>query len=110
MSWPTLLSPGGWVVSLPPNYRRCISCRSTGAKDRFLRVVRLHPTYTVQLDQGMGRSAYLCPQTECLKLAQRKNRLGRALKATIPEDIYRQLWQRLEPELKKSHLEGESDK
>ncbi len=95
-------------MSLPPNYRRCISCRATGSKDQFLRIVRLHPTHTVQLDQGMGRSAYLCPQAECLKLAQRKNRLGRSLKAAIPEDLYAQLWQRLEPALQRGNLEGKA--
>jgi hypothetical protein len=80
---------------MKPNFRRCISCRTIAPKDDFWRIVRVHPTRTVQLDQGMGRSAYLCPNANCLKAAQRKNRLGRALKATVPEDVYNQLWQRL---------------
>jgi predicted RNA-binding protein YlxR (DUF448 family) len=42
----------------------------------------------------MGRSAYLCRNAECLKAAQKKNRLGRSLKAAIPEEIYQILWQR----------------
>jgi len=80
---------------MKPNFRRCISCRTIAPKDDFWRIVRVHPTRTVQLDQGMGRSAYLCPNANCLKAAQRKNRLGRALKATVSEDVYNQLWQRL---------------
>jgi predicted RNA-binding protein YlxR (DUF448 family) len=44
----------------------------------------------------MGRSAYLCPNANCLKAAQKKNRLGRALKTAVPEDLYDQLWQRLQ--------------
>jgi len=68
-------------------------------------VVRVHPSRQVQLDNGMGRSAYLCPQESCLKAAQKKDKLGRVLKAQVPETIYQALWQRLgalgkTPELK----------
>ncbi len=80
---------------MQPNYRRCISCRKVAPKAEFWRIVRLHPTRTLQLDQGMGRSAYLCPQESCLQVAQKKNRLGRSLKAEVPEPIYQTLWQRL---------------
>jgi hypothetical protein len=53
----------------------------------------------------MGRSAYLCPQESCLKAAQKKDKLGKVLKAQVPETIYQALWQRLgalgkTPELK----------
>jgi len=41
----------------------------------------------------MGRSAYLCPSEECLRLAQRKNRLGRALKANVDEALFESLRQ-----------------
>jgi predicted RNA-binding protein YlxR (DUF448 family) len=64
-------------------------------KAEFWRVVRLYPDRTIALDQGMGRSAYLCPQADCLRQAQKKNRLGRALKAPVPEALYQTLWQRL---------------
>jgi uncharacterized protein len=80
---------------MQPNYRRCISCRQVFPKEGFWRIVRVFPSQTVQLDQGMGRSAYLCPQASCLQAAQKKNRLGRSLKAAVPEDIYQTLWQRL---------------
>ena len=78
-----------------PNHRRCLSCRRTVPKEEFWRVVRVYPDHQVQLDQGMGRSAYLCPQASCLAAAQKKNRLGRSLKASIPDHIYQQLWCRL---------------
>lgn len=80
---------------MEPNYRRCVSCRRVALKAEFWRVVRVYPSQAVQLDQGMGRSAYLCPQASCLKLAQQRNRLGRALKASVPPELYRTLWQRL---------------
>lgn len=78
------------------NDRRCISCRRVAPKEEFWRIVRVHPSRTIQLDQGMGRSAYICPCESCLKTAQHKNRLGRALKAKVPKEIYDQLWARLQ--------------
>ncbi|MBD1868348.1 YlxR family protein [Cyanobacteria bacterium FACHB-471] len=78
-----------------PNYRRCVSCRRVALKSGFWRIVRVHPSGTVELDQGEGRSVYLCPQESCLRTAQKKNRLGRSLKACVPETIYQILLKRL---------------
>ncbi|MBD2460719.1 YlxR family protein [Oscillatoria sp. FACHB-1407] len=77
------------------NYRRCVSCRRVALKSEFWRVVKTYPSSSICLDSGMGRSAYLCPQASCLQSAQKKDRLGRSLKATVPESIYQILWQRL---------------
>jgi len=76
-------------------YRRCLSCHRIAPKEAFWRIVRIHPSRTIQLDQGLGRSAYLCPQASCLKLAERKNRLGRSLRSSVPNSIFAALWQRL---------------
>lgn len=80
---------------MKPNYRRCISCRRVGLKQEFWRIIRVSPSGQLQLDRGMGRSAYLCPQVECLQAAQKKNRLGRSLRTSIPQGVYDRLWQRL---------------
>jgi hypothetical protein len=80
---------------MKPGYRRCISCGKVALKPAFWRVVCIHPDRSVQLDQGMGRSAYLCPQEDCIKLAQRKHRLERALKTIVPKELYSQLLERL---------------
>ncbi len=80
---------------MQPNYRRCISCRKVGLKEDFWRIVRVFPSGTVQLNQGMGRSAYICPQASCLQAAQKKNRLGRSLQASVPDTLYQTLWQKL---------------
>ncbi|MBW4616862.1 MAG: YlxR family protein [Desmonostoc vinosum HA7617-LM4] len=80
---------------MKPNYRRCISCRQVGLKEEFWRIVRVFPSGKVQLEMGMGRSAYICPRTSCLQLAQKKNRLGRSLHASVPEALYQTLSQRL---------------
>ena len=78
------------------DYRRCLSCRKLAPKEHFWRIVRTYPSRNVQLDQGMGRSAYICPQASCLRAARQKNRLGRALRIPIPDELYQQLWERLE--------------
>ncbi len=80
---------------MKPNYRRCISCRKVGLKQDFWRIVRVFPSGQVQLDEGMGRSAYICPNQSCVAAALKKNKLGRALHASVPETLYQVLWQRL---------------
>ncbi len=80
---------------MKPNYRRCISCGRLAHRSEFWRVVNLSATQTVQIDQGMGRSAYLCPQEDCLSLAKKKSRLERTLKVSVPQEIYQQLSLRL---------------
>lgn len=79
---------------MKPNIRRCISCRRPANRTEFWRVVRSHPSGEILLDSGMGRSAYLCPTADCLQVAQKKDRIGRALKTKVPDAIYQQLWQR----------------
>lgn len=64
-------------------------------KSNFWRIVRTYPSFTIELEKGFGRSAYLCPQVDCLQLAIKKNRLGRSLKTKINSDIYEKLWQEL---------------
>jgi uncharacterized protein len=64
-------------------------------RQEFWRVVRV--AGGVQLDEGMGRSAYLCPQADCLAIARKKNSLARALKAGVDPAIYQLLGQRLNP-------------
>jgi uncharacterized protein len=83
---------------MPKNHRRCISCRRVAHKSEFWRVVAVHPSQHVQLDVGMGRSVYLCPTAECLMAAQKKNRLGRALKIATGAEIYQRLAIRLRKE------------
>jgi len=78
---------------MKPNIRRCLSCQKLGTKQEFWRVVRIDGS--VQLDTGMGRSAYICSNLECLQLAQKKNRLGRSLRTPIPPEIFETLKLRL---------------
>jgi uncharacterized protein len=86
------LSDKGQVVK---DWRRCVSCRKVAHRNEFWRVVKSHPSNLIKIDRGhtfiQGRSAYLCPTASCLQIAQKKNRLGRSLKAKISDEIYQQL-------------------
>ena len=77
------------------NYRRCISCRHIAHKDCFWQIVRTYPEHKIELDRGMGRSAYICPQESCLTKAKQKKRLQRTLKVAVSEKIYHILENRL---------------
>ncbi|MEL6440014.1 MAG: YlxR family protein [Cyanobacteria bacterium J06621_8] len=77
------------------NYRQCISCKKKAPKDSFWRVVRSASSHKIELDRGMGRSAYICPTLECLLYAKTKNRLNCALRTKVPDDIYQNLRKRL---------------
>ncbi len=80
---------------MPKDERRCISCRKLAPRTEFWRVVRCYPSKEILIDLSdihpQGRSAYLCQTASCLQLAQKKNRLGRSLKAPVRDDIYQQL-------------------
>jgi hypothetical protein len=78
---------------MEPNYRRCISCRKVAHKSNFIRVVRTFPTGKIELNEGMGRSAYLCPTPDCLTQAQKKKQIQRALRVNIVDmQLYKALW------------------
>ena len=81
------------------NYRRCISCKKTASKEEFWRIIRLPNSHEIVLDQGIGRSAYICPNSDCLQKAQCKNLLKRALRAIVPQKIYDLLQKRLAAEI-----------
>jgi uncharacterized protein len=77
------------------DFRRCVSCRKVALRSEFWRVVKCHPSDQITIDLNeqfvQGRSVYLCPNTECLQLAQKKNRLGKSLKAPVGMNIYQAL-------------------
>ncbi|PZU97808.1 MAG: DUF448 domain-containing protein [Pseudanabaena sp.] len=100
-------------------HRRCVSCQRIAQRDEFWRLVLVPiaqdsaeneliaalgkprrekggQSFQIQLDHGMGRSAYLCKSLECLQLAQKKNRLGRSLRTQVPVEILEVLKLRLQ--------------
>ena len=78
--------------------RQCMGCRERRAKRELIRVVR-GTDGTVSLDFGgklNGRGAYICPNAECLKKAQKSKALERSLEVPIPEEVYMRLAREME--------------
>ena len=78
--------------------RQCMGCRERKAKRELIRVVR-GTDGTVSLDFGgklNGRGAYLCPNPECLKKAQKSTALERSLEVPIPQEVYDRLAKEME--------------
>ena len=81
--------------------RQCMGCRERKAKNDLIRVVR-RTDGVVSLDFSgklNGRGAYICPDPECLKKAQKSKSLERSLEVPIPEEVY----SRLETEMGGAH-------
>lgn len=62
-----------------PVVRRCVSCAQLKDRTRMLRLVRLTDGRIV-LDQGFGRSAYVCRSQRCLQDARRRKRVQKSLR------------------------------
>ena len=78
--------------------RQCVGCREMKPKRELIRVVR-RTDGTVGLDfsgKVNGRGAYLCPNPECLKKAQRSRALERSLETPIPQEVYDRLAREME--------------
>ena len=73
--------------------RQCMGCRERKAKRDMIRVVRCTDG-EVRLDFSgklNGRGAYICPDSECLKKAQKARSLERSLEVPIPDEVYERL-------------------
>ena len=78
--------------------RQCMGCRERKAKREMIRVVRM-PDGNVSLDFSgklNGRGAYICPNPECLKKAQKAKSLERSLEVPIPDAVYERLTAEME--------------
>ena len=72
--------------------RRCVGCRQLAPRDTLIRIVRQHDTGDCIIcpndSKIMGRSAYLCYNSDCLQRIRKKNRLRHALRAPVSPDLY----------------------
>lgn len=78
--------------------RICLGCGEPKEKKALIRIART-PEGEILIDptgKKSGRGAYICPDAECLKKAQRARRLEKSFSCEIPAEIYK----RLEAELK----------
>lgn len=75
--------------------RQCVSCRKRVCRSQLIRIVYDRKTLGLMIIQpsqeervSSGRSAYICVSTACLGVAVKGKKIQRALKTTIPDDIF----------------------
>ena len=71
-----------------------MTCRQLLDRQQLWRVIRLKDG-GLSLDQGMGRSAYLCPTQACLEEAKRRKKLQKGLRCQVADSIVETLERRL---------------
>lgn len=81
----------GTVRKIP--MRRCIGCGEMKSKREMLRILRTTEGEIILDATGRqnGRGAYLCGSMDCFRKAAKSRGLERALKITIPEEVYESL-------------------
>jgi len=70
--------------------RLCVGCREKHPKSELIRIVRA-PSGDVSIDatgKSPGRGAYLCPSSECLRLARKHNGLSWSFKGRVAPAVY----------------------
>ena len=67
--------------------RKCISCRTTFDRNNLLRITNDHK-FGIMLNQGMGRSAYICKSKKCSTDSKLKKKLQRSLKSILKPNFF----------------------
>jgi predicted RNA-binding protein YlxR (DUF448 family) len=73
--------------------RMCIGCQTMFDKRDLLRIVRT-PEGEILVDKTgkkSGRGAYICTNLECFNKIIKAKKLGKALKTSIPDEVYESL-------------------
>ena len=75
------------MIQKNPVMRRCISCRTTYDRNNLLKVTKDYKL-GIMLNQGMGRSAYICKSEKCYKDSKLQKKLQKALKSILNPDFF----------------------
>lgn len=80
--------------------RTCVACGRKRAKFELLRVTR-NASGEIDVDPRQrkpGRGAYLCPDPSCIEQARKRKSLSRALRTSVPAEVYVRLMAVLQDE------------
>ena len=75
------------MMQKSPVMRKCISCRITFNRKNLLKITDDHKL-GIMLNQGMGRSAYICKSKKCSTDSKLQKKLQKALKSVLNRDFF----------------------
>ena len=67
--------------------RKCISCRETYDRNSLIRITK-HHNLGLLLNEGNGRSAYICKKEKCFRDPKIQKKLQKALRIFINPNFY----------------------
>ena len=74
------------MIKYPPVMRICISCRKAYDRKNLLKITKDHKK-GIMIQEGMGRSAYICKSKECYSDSKIKKKLQKALKTSLEAEF-----------------------
>ena len=70
--------------------RKCVGCQKIKNVEDLIKITRRNPDSTVVINpdaKTFGRSAYLCYNNNCIESALKNNKIQKALKTSLKEDL-----------------------
>ena len=70
--------------------RKCVGCGKLEEADKMIKLTKEYQSGKVIISPDskvFGRSAYLCYNKSCVELALKKNKIQKALKCSISEEL-----------------------
>ena len=74
------------MIAVATPERTCVGCRRKRGQDELVRLVASHGQVVKAWPGAPGRSAYLCPQENCLEAAEKKRAFARAFRGPVTLD------------------------
>ena len=75
------------MIKRSPTMRKCISCKEIYDRKNLLKITKDHKLGII-LNNGMGRSAYICKSKECYTDSKVKKKLQKALKSNLNHEFF----------------------
>ena len=74
------------MIRQTPVMRICISCKKTYDRKYLIKITKDHKQ-GIMLQEGMGRSAYICKSKKCYLDSKIKKKLQKALKTPLETEF-----------------------
>lgn len=70
--------------------RKCVGCGKIKNREELIKITKQNPHGDLIINPDskvFGRSVYLCYNNDCIENAFKKNRISKALKASVPLEL-----------------------